>query len=166
MRTKDLYYFAYAIFSQIAHILSVRSNPGHCLWAAVKTGKKFESIIEDQYIDDVVNRLMCPDLFVKEGGIRDLSSESKFFDPHSYHNGSIWPFDNGLIAEGFENFGFYRQSRALAKAALAPIKHFGCPIELYIKKEGQLLEYRSPSGQASCRFQAWSAAAILDFVVF
>ena len=163
MRTKDLYYFAYAIFSQIAHILSVRSNPGHCLWAAVKTGKKFESIIEDQYIDDVVNRLMCPDLFVKEGGIRDLSSESKFFDPHSYHNGSIWPFDNGLIAEGFENFGFKSESRKIKQAVLHAVGHFGTMLELYCAEDGTIKEYKEKGGHFGAHQQAWTAATILDF---
>ena len=40
MRALNLNYFSYAIFSQKAYFLEIRSNPGHCLWASVKNGGK------------------------------------------------------------------------------------------------------------------------------
>jgi len=88
-RSEGLYYFGQAIFAQKAEIIEVRSNPGHCLWAAVKTNRELKSIINGEYIPDVVARLMKPDMFEPNVGIRTLSTKSKFFDPYSYHNGSI-----------------------------------------------------------------------------
>ena len=42
---------------------------------------------------------MAPDMF-SGWGIRTLSSSHPGFNPLAYHNGSVWPHDNGLIAEG------------------------------------------------------------------
>ena len=163
-RSEGLYYFDQAIFSQKAEIIEVRSNPGHCLWAAVQTDGKFKSIINDEYIPNVVARLMMPDMFEPGAGIRTLSTKSKFFGPCSYHNGSIWPFDNGLIAEGFENFGFYKEAEQIKKAVLNAISYFGMPIELYcVENDGKINEYISKHGHRGARKQAWTAATILDF---
>jgi len=39
-------------------------------------------------------------------GIRTVSSVETRYNPMSYHNGSVWPHDNGLIAAGFSRYGF------------------------------------------------------------
>lgn len=164
MKTHDLYYFAQALFAQEAIILEVRSNPGHCLWAAVENNGKLESIIEDKYVSDIVKRLMEPDLFTESGGIRTLSSESSFFDPFSYHNGSVWPFDNGIIAEGFDNFGFGREAERIRQAVLRGVNKFATPVELYcVDIDGKIKEYIEKNGHFGAHKQAWTAATILDF---
>lgn len=164
MKHQGLFYYAYALFDQKAHILETRSNPGHCLWASVGSNKKHESIIDDKYISDVVETLMKPDLFTPNGGIRTLTTKSNFFDPCSYHNGSIWPFDNGLIAEGFENYGFKKEARKIKDAVLSAVSQFGTPIELYcVELDGKLKEYTEESGNYGSHNQAWTAATILDF---
>jgi glycogen debranching enzyme len=50
--------------------------------------------------------LLFGDDFLAEGGIRTLSSHEARFRPRSYHNGSVWPHDNYLIALGLEQRGF------------------------------------------------------------
>jgi glycogen debranching enzyme len=162
MHSENLYYFAQANFGLKVHIQEIRTNPGHCLWASVKTDGNFESIIDDKYIPDVVTRLMKPDMFDPNVGIRTLSKKSKFFDACSYHNGSIWPFDNGLIAEGFENFGFKGESEQLKTAVLTAIKQFQTSIELYCSQDGEVKEWRKGKLH-SAQTQAWTAATILDF---
>ena len=71
---------------------------------------------------------------------------------------------NGLIYEGLQIWGFEKEAEKLKEASLIPIEYFGFPIELYIKKDGHFLEYKSPTGQTSCKIQAWSAAATLDWL--
>lgn len=142
-------------------ITSARSSVGHCLWAArVIGGGKVDSIVADQYIPAVVGSLLSRELFEPAAGIRTLSTASRGFNPQSYHNGSIWPHDNSLIAEGLENFGFYREARAVREAMLSAISHFQTPIEMFAYQDG-LREYCSSSGQTACRKQAWSAASLL-----
>src|SRR5205823_2364400 len=35
------------------------------------------------------------------------------YNPMSYHNGSVWPHDNGLIAVGFARYGFQAEAARL-----------------------------------------------------
>jgi glycogen debranching enzyme len=38
-------------------------------------------------------------------GIRTIASGEARYNPMSYHNGSVWPHDNALIAAGFARYG-------------------------------------------------------------
>jgi glycogen debranching enzyme len=53
---------------------------------------------------EVAASLMRPSFF-SGWGIRTVSKEERRYNPMSYHNGSIWPHDNALIAFGFARFG-------------------------------------------------------------
>lgn len=52
----------------------------------------------------VAASLMRPSFF-SGWGIRTVSKEERRYNPMSYHNGSVWPHDNVLIALGFARFG-------------------------------------------------------------
>jgi glycogen debranching enzyme len=66
------------------------SNPGQ----ALLTG-----IIPSEKVEQTARRLMQPDLF-SGWGIRTLGAGERCYHPLSYHNGSVWPHDTGLIAAG------------------------------------------------------------------
>jgi glycogen debranching enzyme len=142
---------------------SVRSNMGHVLWASLNKDDDgiVDCILDQKHIGSVVNRLMQPDMFEPDAGIRTLSTFSRNYKPNSYHNGSIWPHDNAMIAEGFEIHGYKHEATQVRRAILNAITHFETPIELFVYN-GNFTDWSSPSGQRSCRKQAWSAAAILD----
>ena len=42
-------------------------------------------------------------------GIRTIASSEARYNPMSYHNGSIWPHDNAMIAAGLARYGFRRE---------------------------------------------------------
>lgn len=166
LKNKGYYYGAQALNGYKKQIKTITANPLICLWATYLVGKGSECIVESRYIDDFVRRGFMKDLFVKDAGIRTMSSQSKTFNPgqDSYHNGSFWPMLNGLIIEGLENFGYLREAEKLRKASTEALIHFGTPIELYIKNGDKYLEYKNSTGQVSCKIQAWSAAAALDYL--
>lgn len=157
---------AQALDGNNKQVKTITANPLLCLWAAYEREGNVESILDKEFTEDFVRRAFLPDLFVKDAGIRTMSSLSSTFNPNqdSYHNGSFWPVLNGLIVEGLENFGFISQAEKLKKATLLPLEYFGYPIELYIKNEvdNSYCEYLSSGGQTSCHEQAWSAATLLD----
>lgn len=68
----------------------VSSNPGHCLETGIFSGRNAKR---------VARRLLEPDMF-NGWGIRTLSAQTPAYNPMSYHNGSIWPHDNAMIARG------------------------------------------------------------------
>ncbi len=89
-------YYAYALDGEKRPVLSVASNPGHLLWSG---------IVPPDRATRVVARLMQPDMW-SGWGIRTLSAKHPSYNPYSYQNGSVWPHDNGLIAQGFKRYGF------------------------------------------------------------
>jgi glycogen debranching enzyme len=52
----------------------------------------------------VIRGLLQPE-FLSGWGIRTLATTEARFNPMSYHNGSIWPHDNALIAAGMRRYG-------------------------------------------------------------
>ncbi len=161
------YFAAQALDGYKNQIKTVTGNSLLTLWATYFEGSKRESIVEDKYINDLVDRSFMDDMFDPEAGIRTMSAKSKTYNPNedSYHNGSFWPILNGLIFEGLENWDFKLQSRKLKAATIKPLEHFNTPIELYIRTtDGKYMEYKESNGQIGCRVQAWSAATYLELL--
>ena len=55
----------------------------------------------------VGDMLMAPEMF-SGWGVRTVASDCPRYNPMSYHNGSIWPHDNALIALGLARYGLKR----------------------------------------------------------
>jgi glycogen debranching enzyme len=143
---------------------SARSSMSHCLWAVAGDESKKESILDNEYVPGLVTRLLSRDLFLPRAGIRTVSSRSSHFDPRSYHNGSVWPHDTAILAEGLEKWGYSDEARRVRQSLLHAYSHFSTPIELFAYYRGRFREYQNPSGGGACRVQAWSAASILSTV--
>lgn len=151
---------AFAIDGTGTALWSPRSSIGHCLWASYRGGPVPESILHTEHIPALVRRMMRPDLFVARAGVRTLSSNSRHYNPISYHNGSIWPHDSALVAEGMETFGYDNDAQKIRHAILKAYSHFKTPIELYAYDRG-FKEYEGVNGSRACRVQAWSAASLI-----
>ena len=74
------------------------SNAGHCLWTGIAIPAAAASI---------ARQLLSPSSF-NGWGVRTLDEQEARYNPMSYHNGSVWPHDNALIALGLARYG-YRQ---------------------------------------------------------
>jgi glycogen debranching enzyme len=88
-------YYALALDGRKRPCRVLASNAGHCL---------FTGILEPERADAVIDRLMEEDLY-SGWGIRTLSYKEAFYNPMSYHNGSIWPHDNSMIGWGMGKLG-------------------------------------------------------------
>ena len=98
-------FYAYCLDGAKAKVLTVASNPGHLLISGIVPPDKAER---------VVRRLMAPDMW-SGWGIRTLSSDHPSYNPYSYHNGSVWPHDNSIIAMGFKRYGFHAEAARVAR---------------------------------------------------
>jgi glycogen debranching enzyme len=56
-------------------------------------------------------------------GIRTVSEREKRYNPTSYHNGSVWPHDNSLIALGLARYGFSDQASRLTTSMFDAAAH-------------------------------------------
>ncbi len=71
------------------------SNDGHALFAG---------IVSQERAERVAAGLTARDGF-SGWGIRTIGRSEERYNPMSYHNGSVWPHDNALIALGFARYG-------------------------------------------------------------
>lgn len=70
----------------------------------------------------VAATLMLPEMF-SGWGVRTLSADAPRFNPMSYHNGSVWPHDNALIALGLSRYGLKRGASAIFEGLFDAAAH-------------------------------------------
>jgi glycogen debranching enzyme len=100
-------HYALALDGDKNQVDSMTSNTGHLLWSG---------IVEERRAQSVVKRLMRPDMF-SGWGIRSMSTEDRGYNPLEYHNGTVWPHDTAICADGMRRYGF-RDEAGEACAAL------------------------------------------------
>jgi glycogen debranching enzyme len=76
------------------------SSPGHLLASTLLDGDDAAP-----HRDRLVDRLMEADLLAG-AGVRTKSTRTPRFRAGSYHNGSVWPMDTGVIADGLHRHGY------------------------------------------------------------
>lgn len=126
------------------------SNAGHALYAGIATRA---------HAARCAATLMEPRSF-SDWGIRTIAEGEARYNPMSYHDGSIWPHDNGIIAMGFARYGLreplLRVMSGLFDAAAAtelyrlPELFCGFP-----RRRGE----GPTSYPVACSPQAWSSAS-------
>jgi glycogen debranching enzyme len=147
----DRQFFALALEKDNRQVDSITSNVGHALWCG---------LIEHDKAHAVVQRLMADDMFAG-WGIRTLSENNGSYNPSGYHIGSIWPFDNSIIAAGMRRYGFDAEAVKLFDGMVEAAMHFRdfrLP-ELFSGFSRQ--EFNTPVHYpVATHPQAWSAGAI------
>jgi glycogen debranching enzyme len=125
------------------------SNAGHALFAGIANAERAGRVAE---------RLMRADFF-SGWGIRTVATSAARYNPMSYHNGSIWPHDNALIALGFARYGLTGYAERLLTGL------FDTAVHMDFRRLPELFcgFHRSPgSGPTSypvaCSPQAWASA--------
>ncbi len=129
---------------------SVASNPGHLL---------FTGLIDQKRKADIVSRLFRADMWTPYG-IRTHSMLNEDFNEKSYQLGSVWPFDNWIIAEGLRMSGFDKEYGLIKSALLRAYQDLGHIPELYaVSEKGEIGEIHKANP-----LQAWSSAGLLDLL--
>ncbi|HKQ62729.1 MAG TPA: amylo-alpha-1,6-glucosidase [Candidatus Polarisedimenticolaceae bacterium] len=132
---------------------SVRaSNAGQCLFTGIATPERASRLARS---------LLSPELF-SGWGVRTLAASAARYNPMSYHNGTIWPHDNALIAYGLARYGMTDLALEIWNGQFAAGRHFdlhrvpelfcGFPQDPGI---GPVLY------PVACSPQAWSAGSVL-----
>jgi glycogen debranching enzyme len=127
------------------------SNAGHALFTGIASPDRARRVV-DALLDD---------RSFSGWGIRTLDAAEARYNPISYHNGSVWPHDNALIAAGMARYG-HKQACARVTAALHQAAlHFD------LRRMPELFcGFRSRPHEGptlypvACAPQAWSAGAV------
>lgn len=131
------------------------SNAGHAL---------FTGIAYPERAAQIARTLMSASSFCG-WGIRTLPSTEARYNPMSYHNGSVWPHDNAMIASGLARYGYRTEAARIFEGLFAAASY----IEL--RRLPELLcgmprqRARGPTFYpVACSPQAWAAAAPLSLL--
>ncbi|MEA2588402.1 MAG: hypothetical protein QOH66_1329 [Actinomycetota bacterium] len=146
----DEQYFALALDGEKRQVTTVTTNPGHGLYC---------DFIDKSKAGPLAERLMAPDMF-SGWGIRTMSKKEVAYNPMSYHNGSVWPHDNALVAAGLKRYGYDRSTLRVATGLFDTALHmeyFRLP-ELFcgFTRRAPATPVRYP---VACSPQAWAAAS-------
>src|SRR3954454_6985422 len=87
---------------------ALASNMGHLLWSG---------IVPPEHVATVTARLTSAPLW-SGWGIRTLAADEVAFDPLEYHNGTVWPHDNSLIAFGLARSGREEEAQLVMRPLL------------------------------------------------
>jgi glycogen debranching enzyme len=143
--------YALALDGEKRQVRTISSNAGHLLFSRAIPGPRARC---------VARTLMSSDSF-SGFGIRTLARGQRPYNPLSYHDGTVWPHDNSLVAMGFSNYGMQREAAQLLSGfydACRQFRHYRLP-ELFCgmaRAEGDLVV----SYPVSCSPQAWASGAL------
>lgn len=131
------------------------SNAGHALFAGIalpeRAGRQVQTLMDRNSFSG--------------WGIRTVATTEARYNPMSYHNGSVWPHDNAMIAQGFTRYGFGEEAARIFKGLFEASTY----IDLRRLPELFCGFYRM-RGQGptfyplACSPQAWAATAPLSLL--
>jgi hypothetical protein len=95
------------------------SNMGQLLWSG---------IVPQDRAATVARQLMSEQMFSGRG-VRTTSTADRGYNPVGYHNGTVWPHDNSLIAAGVARYRFQAEANRIVTAMLQAAKflHYRLP---------------------------------------
>jgi glycogen debranching enzyme len=107
-------YYVLALDGEKRQVDSLCSNIGHLLWSGI--------VLPDR-VDRVVDSLMGPGLW-SGWGVRTMAAADAGYNPLSYHNGTVWPHDNSLIASGLARYARWSEAQRIVRRMLNASGHF------------------------------------------
>lgn len=127
------------------------SNAGHCLFSGIALAERAEPVA----------RHLLSEEFHTGWGVRTLASSESRYNPMSYHNGSIWPHDNALVAYGLARYGFTKDAIVILEGI------FEASLAMDLQRLPELFCGFRRRGDASpilypvaCAPQSWAAASV------
>ena len=126
------------------------SNAGHALFCGIASPQRAQRTAQ---------RLLAAESF-SGWGVRTVATSGSRYNPMSYHNGSIWPHDNAIVAGGLGRYGLTGEAARLLAAlfdAATAFDDFRLP-ELFCgfpRRAGE----KPTTYPVACLPQAWASGA-------
>jgi glycogen debranching enzyme len=144
-------YYALALDADGMPVDALASNMGHLLWSG---------IVDESRATAVADHLLGPHLF-SGWGVRTLGSDQGRYNPIGYHVGTVWPFDNSIIAWGLWRYGLREEAGRICAALLQAAEYFGGRLPEAFAGYDRALTGYPVEYPTACSPQAWSAGAAL-----
>jgi glycogen debranching enzyme len=94
-------------------------------------------------------------------GVRTVGTREARYNPMSYHNGSVWPHDNAVIALGLAQYGFTSYALRILESMFEASLHFD-----FYRLPELFCGFRRRIGDGptlypvACSPQSWAAGAV------
>jgi glycogen debranching enzyme len=143
--------FALALDGHKRQVDSITSNVGHLLWSG----------IADETRAQAIARHLMGNALYSGWGVRTMASDQGGYNPVEYHNGTVWPHDNSLIAAGLRRYGFDGEAAEIADAVVRAAGYFDHRLPEVFAGSDKRLTSAPVEYPTACRPQAWASAAPL-----
>jgi glycogen debranching enzyme len=151
---EELSTYALALDGEKRPCRVVASNAGHALLTGIAAPDRAEQVAA------TLMRVGC----FSGWGIRTVALTAARYNPISYHNGSVWPHDNALIALGFARYGL-KEPALRVFTGLFDAASYWEPRRLPELFCGFARRHTAPTMYpVACSPQAWASAAIFALV--
>jgi glycogen debranching enzyme len=107
-------YYALALDGEKRRVDSLCSNIGHLLWSG---------IVPPERTDPVVDALMGDELW-SGWGVRTMATGDAGYNPLAYHNGTVWPHDNSLVAWGLARYERWPEAYRIVQRLMTAAQYF------------------------------------------
>jgi glycogen debranching enzyme len=148
---EDGMYFAVALDEKGRKVDTLTSNIGHLLWSGIVDKSKAAA---------VAAHLVGRRLF-SGWGVRTLAEGEERFNPIGYHVGTVWPFDNSVIAWGLRRYGFKEEAALVAEGILAAAELFDGRLPEAFGGYPRVMTKYPVQYPTACSPQAWSTGTPL-----
>lgn len=146
--------YALALDGEKQPVDSVTSNIGHLLWSGIASPERAAAVA----------RTLLSDGMFSGWGVRTMAAGEAGYSPVSYHNGTVWPHDNSLIAVGLARYGYREEAARIGLAVLEAAAHFEYSLPEVFAGYARELTRHPVEFPTACQPQAWAAAAPLLFI--
>jgi glycogen debranching enzyme len=141
-------YFALGLDRDKRQIDALGSNVGHLLWSGIVAPERVDALVD----------LLMSDRMWSGWGIRTLAADERGYNPLVYHDGTVWPHDNSLIAAGLARYGRLAEVERILMSIVDAAASFGYRLpEVFAgfprEQTGFPVAYPTASSP-----QAWAAA--------
>ena len=144
-------YYAIALDAEGRQVDALSSNIGHLLWSGIVDKSKARA----------VSRHLMSSRMYSGWGVRTLAEGEGRYNPIGYHVGTVWPFDNSIIAWGLRRYGFKEEAARIAAGMLDAANFFAGRLpEAFGGYSREVTKY-PVQYPTSCSPQAWSTGAPL-----
>jgi glycogen debranching enzyme len=146
--------YALALDGAKRQVDSLTSNIGHLLWSG---------IVPQERAPALVRHLMGDGLF-SGWGVRTMATSEGGYSPIRYHDGTVWPHDNSLIALGLTRYGFRTEAATIAQAIIEAATYFENRLPEVFAGYPRSFSRYPVQYPTACSPQAWAAGAPLALI--
>ena len=147
-------YYALALDGGKRKVDSLTSNIGQLLWSGMVDPEPAESLV----------RHLTGERLFSGWGVRTMAVGDAGYNPIEYHNGTVWPHDSSLIAQGLARYGYRAEAARIGVALVDAGARFSYRLpEVFTGYPRDLTDFPVQYPTAS-RPQAWATGAPLLFI--